>query len=74
MVSDESISKIKKFTESKPKTSIYAKSNNLLPNGVTSVPQSFLLDKKEKKVYHPPTIFEETKDEVSFQIKNWIKN
>jgi len=62
------------FAEAKPYTFIYAKSNNLLPNGITSVPQSFLLDKKEKKVYHHPTIFEGTKDEVSFQIKNWIKN
>ena len=74
MVSDQSIDKIKAFAKSKPYQFIYAKTGNLLLNGIATIPQSFLLDKNGNKKHHHPTIFEGDSKSIANTLYKWLKN
>jgi len=74
MVSDQSLDKIKAFAEGKQYQFIYAKTNNLLLNGITYVPQTFILDKKGNTIHHHPTIFEGNAKSIADTLYSWIKH
>ena len=74
MVSYESQEKINAFIKDKPYNFTFLKSNNFILEGITSVPQSFILDTLGKTIYHHPTIFEGTKEEVMAHLYQHIKN
>jgi thiol-disulfide isomerase/thioredoxin len=73
MVSDQSINKIKAFTETKPYSFIYLKTNNLLLKGIATVPQTFVFDKTGIKKQHHPTIFEGSAQSIADTLQKWIK-
>ncbi len=72
MVSDESINKIESFVKDKPYQFIYAKSNNLILNGITSLPQTYILDKNGVKRYHHSTIFDDDPETISIKLYDWL--
>jgi thiol-disulfide isomerase/thioredoxin len=74
VVSSEDIDKIKTFAKNKPYNFIYLKSNNFILEGITSVPQTFILDKKGNNIHHHPTIFEGNAKSIADTLYNWIKN
>lgn len=74
MASDQSLDKIRKFTEGKPYKFIYAKTNNLILNGITTVPQSFVFDKNGTMKHHHPTIFEGMPEVIANTLQEWVKN
>jgi len=74
VVSSESIDKIKRFTKNKPYNFIYLKSNNFVLEGITTVPQTFILDKKGNNIYHHPTIFEGNAKSIANTLYSWIKH
>lgn len=74
MVSDESTEKIETFTKDKPYQFVFVKSDNLIKHGITSLPQTFVLDKDGKTRKYHPTIFEGNASEIASTINNWVKN
>ena len=74
VVSSEDIDKIKKFTNAKSYQFVYLKSNNFILEGITTVPQTFILDKKGNNVYHHPTIFKGNAKSIADTLYSWIKN
>jgi thiol-disulfide isomerase/thioredoxin len=74
MVSYESKEKIKNFIKDKPYKFIFLKSNNFLLEGITTLPQSFILDEKGKNIYHHPTNFEGDKKQIQEKLYKWIEN
>jgi len=73
MVSHESKEKIAAFTKDKPYNFIFLKSNNFLLEGITTVPQSFILDKNGNNIYHHPTIFNGNKEQVANILNQHLK-
>jgi len=74
VISLESIDKIKKFAKNKSYSFIYLKSNNFFLEGITTLPQTFILDKKGNNIYHHPTIFEGNAKSIANTLYSWIKN
>lgn len=74
MVSDESIDKIKAFAKNKPYQFVFVKSDNLILQGITYVPQTFILDKNGITKKHHPTIFEGSAESIANTLQNWAKN
>jgi len=74
MVSDQSIDKIKAFAGNKPYQFIYTKTNNLLLNGIATLPQSFVLDRDGITKQHHPTIFKGSAKSIVDTLQNWVKN
>lgn len=74
MISDESRSKIRNFAETNPYQFVYLKTGSLLKEGITTVPQSFLLDKTGKMIHHHPTIFEGDVATLIATFNSWVNN
>ncbi len=74
VVSSEDTDKIKKFANAKPYQFVYLKSSNFILEGITTVPQTFILDKKGNNIYHHPTIFEGNEKSIADSLYSWIKN
>jgi len=74
VVSSESKDKIKSFADKKSYNFIYLKSNNFFLEGITTLPQTFILDKKGNNIYHHSTIFEGNAKSISDTLYRWIKN
>jgi len=74
VVSSEDLNKIKTFAKNKPYNFVYLKSNNFILEGITTVPQTFILDKKGNNIYHHPTIFEGNAKSIADTLSSWIKN
>lgn len=72
VVSDEPIEKIKKFAANKPYEFIYLKTGKFLLNGITSLPQTFILDKEGKMRKHHPTIFEGIAQANVSDLEQWV--
>lgn len=53
---------------------VYLKSNNFMLEGITSVPQTFILDKKGNNIYHHPTIFEGSAEPTATTLYSWINS
>jgi thiol-disulfide isomerase/thioredoxin len=73
MVSYESIEKIKSFVEDKPYEFVFLKSNNFLVEGISTVPQSFILNSELEVVHHHSTIFEGSVEDLSMLLRSWIQ-
>ena len=73
VVSYESRDKIEAFAKDKPYQFIYLKSNNFILEGITTVPQTFILDTQGNNVYHHPTIFEGSVEEIVKMLYEWVK-
>jgi len=73
VVSDESNEKIKKFAAKNDYNFTYLKTDKLLLNGITSLPQTFILNKElEKKKYHP-TVFKEEAASIVDSLSIWVQ-
>ena len=72
MVSYESNEKLKTFVENNDYDFVFLKSNNFMLEGISTVPQSFILNAESKMVYHHPTIFDGSAVEVRDSLQNWV--
>lgn len=72
VVSDENKKRIKDFAKENKYNFVYLNSDNLLMNGITSLPQTFILNKEGNKMYHHGTIFKGTPDILAKKLKKMI--
>ena len=72
MVSCEDIDKIKTFTETHPYDFIFLKSNNFLMEGISTVPQSFVMDKLGKVVYHKQGVFDSAPEVLADSLLQYV--
>ncbi len=73
MVSYESIDKINTFTKKNSYQFIFLKSNNFLVEGISTLPQSFILNRDLDIVHHHPSNFKGTSKSVSDSLRIWIE-
>ena len=72
MVSYESLDKIKDFVKNKPYQFVFLKSNNFLLEGISTVPQSFILNRQLEVVHHHSTIFEGSPEMILDSLDVWV--
>lgn len=72
MVSFESNKKIKAFVEKNNYGFVFLKSNNFMEEGITTIPQSFILNSETELVYHHPTVFDDNALSVRDSLQVWV--
>ena len=73
MVSYESIDKIKSFHSKRALPFTFLKSNNFILEGITTVPQTFILDHNGNNIHHHPAIFSGNATSIADSLYQWVK-
>ncbi len=74
VVSDESNEKIEKFAAKHDYNFVFLKTERLILNGITSLPQTFVLDKDLNKVKYHSSKFDDPAPVLADSIRLWLEN